>query len=145
MTERALELQECLLQGKRYSRSNIDSVLAIELWIIFLPLLACCGCPGSMITQSTCILWIWRGHMTVSSGKPCGILGIFRNIRIASLLFVAWFCWLHQTVTFCVHRGSFQVWAVSTVHFRKLVDCSLKVEGNLQPHVKYLGGRWRAR
>ncbi|KAI3356632.1 hypothetical protein L3Q82_017819 [Scortum barcoo] len=87
-----------------FRRNNAVFVPVVEHWTSSIPSTGCLRVYGSLPNQSTCALWIWRRHSTVSlvvfCGEGCsmrvwGFLGVargrresrFGNHRISSLLF----------------------------------------------------------
>ena len=80
-------------------------VFALDLgqWTSSTPSAGSWRVHGSLPNQSTCVLWIWRSHSTVSLRESCGVLfgimvcraplfGLFApcmtRVRVWSLLFV---------------------------------------------------------
>ncbi|KAI3355624.1 hypothetical protein L3Q82_017913 [Scortum barcoo] len=59
-----------------FRRNNAVFVLVVEHWTSSIPSTGCLRVYGSLPNQSTCALWIWRRHSTVSlvvfcGGAPC--------------------------------------------------------------------------
>ncbi|KAI3353184.1 hypothetical protein L3Q82_019738 [Scortum barcoo] len=59
-----------------FRRNNAVFVLVVEQWTSSIPSTGCLRVYGSLPNQSTCALWIWRRHSTVSlvvfcGGAPC--------------------------------------------------------------------------
>ncbi|KAI3358099.1 hypothetical protein L3Q82_003107 [Scortum barcoo] len=140
------------------------SSLVVEHWTSSIPSTGCLRVYGSLPNQSTCALWIWRRHSTVS--LVCGILwGVLREYgvqgpllravrslydRSRSLVRIA------GTRTFSMYWSGLQPsvkceaagMRISTskseamVLDRKRVACPLQVGGEVLPQVeefKYLG------
>ena len=53
-------------------RNNVVFVLATEHWTSSIPSAGCSRVHGSLPNQSTCALWTWRRHSTVSLVAFCG-------------------------------------------------------------------------
>ena len=47
-------------------------VLDMEQWTSFPPSAGSSRVRGSLPNQSTCVLWIWRRHLTAPPGESCG-------------------------------------------------------------------------
>ncbi|KAI3358431.1 hypothetical protein L3Q82_014864 [Scortum barcoo] len=137
-------------------------------WTSSIPSTGCWRVYGSLPNQSTCALWIWRRHSTVSLVVFCGecsmrFLGVargrresrFGNHRISSLLFaddVVLLASSSQDLQHVLERFAAECEAagmrISTskseamVLDRKRVACPLRVGGEVLPQVeefKYLG------
>ncbi|KAI3370815.1 hypothetical protein L3Q82_007341 [Scortum barcoo] len=55
-----------------FRRNNAVFVLVVEHWTSSIPSTGCLRVYGSLPNQSTCALWIWRRHSTVSLVVFCG-------------------------------------------------------------------------
>ncbi|KAI3364645.1 hypothetical protein L3Q82_011429 [Scortum barcoo] len=55
-----------------FRRNNAVFVLVVEQWTSSIPSTGCWRVYGSLPNQSTCALWIWRRHSTVSLVVFCG-------------------------------------------------------------------------
>ncbi|KAK7939602.1 hypothetical protein WMY93_002928 [Mugilogobius chulae] len=55
-----------------FRRSSVVFVLVVEHWTSSTLSIECSRVHGSLPNQSTCALWIWRRHLTVSLVVSCG-------------------------------------------------------------------------
>ena len=69
-TTRLIKYRTVEYLGSR--RNNVGSVLVLEHWTRSRPSLESWRDHGNLPNQSTCVLWIWRRHLTVSLGVSCG-------------------------------------------------------------------------
>uniref|UniRef100_A0A672HEW3 Doublecortin domain containing 2B n=1 Tax=Salarias fasciatus TaxID=181472 RepID=A0A672HEW3_SALFA len=78
--------QESLLQGTGtlFRRNNAVFLLVMEHWTSSRPSIEGSKVHGSLPNQSTCVLWTWRRHLTVSLMASCG--GCFRNTESGALV-----------------------------------------------------------
>ena len=75
----------------------MDFSLVVELFTISIPLAGFLRVHGSLLNQSTCVLWTWRRHSPRPSGSPVGdYLGVWYIRQI----------WTEFLVTARVLRGS---------------------------------------
>ncbi|KAI3373515.1 hypothetical protein L3Q82_022114 [Scortum barcoo] len=145
---------------------RFSSLVEVEQWTSSIPSAGCLRVYGSLPNQSTCALWIWRRHSTVSLVVFCGSAPIsrrsqgpegvrFGNHRISSLLFaddVVLLASSSQDLQHVLERFAAECEAagmrISTskseamVLDRKRVVCPLRVSGEVLPQVeefKYLG------
>ncbi len=105
-------------------------VPAVEHWTSSIPSLGCWRVHGSLPNQSTCVLWIWRRHLTVPRGilwrvlREYGVQGpllrAFRSLydRSRSLVCIAG----SKSDLFPVHVGLRQDCPLSPVLFIIFMD-----------------------
>ncbi|KAI3375173.1 hypothetical protein L3Q82_021083 [Scortum barcoo] len=64
-----------------FRRNNAVFVLVVEHWTSSIPSTGCLRVYGSLPNQSTCALWIWRRHSTVSLVVFCGECSLEYGVR----------------------------------------------------------------
>ncbi|KAI3353401.1 hypothetical protein L3Q82_019939 [Scortum barcoo] len=64
-----------------FRRNNAVFVLVVEHWTSSIPSTGCLRVYGSLPNQSTCALWIWRRHSTVSLVVFCGECSAMYGVR----------------------------------------------------------------
>uniref|UniRef100_A0A674MR17 Voltage-dependent L-type calcium channel subunit alpha n=1 Tax=Takifugu rubripes TaxID=31033 RepID=A0A674MR17_TAKRU len=71
---------------------------------------------GSLPNQSTCVLWTWRRHSTVSLGGSCGGFSESMGSKVAR----KWNRWLRRKCRVCVKSRLFYWWVIMLVFLNTL-------------------------